>query len=200
MTSLGMAHTRVTLNCVLLACAHLRDYDEAIGRFETRVNGGGEVGVDTYNALLRCAWAAGVFSQNASSIAQALENEGLKPNAHTELTLRRCGGFGQGMGGDRDASDALLRRFGFAVEAPRAAAAGADALGEGRRGRENADELVGVQGPPPRKPLVAEIGVDVEDDDDVDKLAEGDMEEPLVYSRKDGKLTRAGRRWEKGRK
>ena len=61
MTSLGMAHTRVTLNCVLLACAHLRDYDEAIRRFETHVNGGGEVGVDTYNALLRCAWAAGSF-------------------------------------------------------------------------------------------------------------------------------------------
>ena len=146
MTSLGVAHTRVTLNCVLLACAHLRDYDEAIRRFETHVNGGGEVGVDTYNALFRCAWAAGVFAQNASSIARALEDEGLKPNAHTELTLRRCGGFGQGMGGDRDASDALLRRFGFAVEAPRCAADRADALGEGRRERENADELVGVRG------------------------------------------------------
>ena len=190
MTSLGMAHTRVTLNCVLLACAHLRDYDEAIRRFETHVNGGGEVGVDTYNALLRCAWAAGVFAQNASSIAQALENEGLKPNAHTELTLRRCGGFGRGMGGDRDASDALLRRFGFAVEAP---APPPDDVSDEKTAGSSAYE-----GPPPRKPLVAEIGVDVEDDDDVDELVEGDMEEPLVYSRKDGKLTRAGRRWEKG--
>ena len=200
MTSLGVAHTRVTLNCVLLACAHLRDYDEAIRRFETHVNGGGEVGVDTYNALLRCAWAAGVFSQNASSIAQALENEGLKPNAHTELTLRRCGGFGQGMGGDRDASDALLRRFGFAVEAPAPPPREPMPWEKDDEDEKMPTSSSAYKGPPPRKPLVAEIGVDVEDDDDVDKLAEGDMEEPLVYSRKDGKLTRAGRRWEKGRK
>jgi hypothetical protein len=44
--------------------------------------------------------------------------------------------------------------------------------------------------------LVGTIGVD-DDDDDIRGLAEGDMEEPLVYSRKDGKLTRAGRRWNK---
>ena len=200
MTSLGVAHTRVTLNCVLLACAHLRDYDEAIRRFETHVNGGGEVGVDTYNALLRCAWAAGVFAQNASSIARALEDEGLKPNAHTELTLRRCGGFGQGMGGDRDASDALLRRFGFAVEAPAVPPIEPMPWEKDDENEKTPTSSSAYEGPPPRKPLVAEIGVDVEDDDDVDELAEGDMEEPLVYSRKDGKLTRAGRRWEKGRK
>jgi len=200
MTSLGVAHTRVTLNCVLLACAHLRDYDEAIRRFETHVNGGGEVGVDTYNALLRCAWAAGVFAQNASSIARALEDEGLKPNAHTELTLRRCGGFGQGMGGDRDASDALLRRFGFAVEAPAVPPIEPMPWEKDDENEKTTTSSSAYEGPPPRKPLVAEIGIDVEDDDDVDELAEGDMEEPLVYSRKDGKLTRAGRRWEKGRK
>jgi hypothetical protein len=96
------------------------------------------------------------------------------------------------MGGDRDASDALLRRFGFAVEAP---APPPDDVSDEKTAGSSA-----YKGPPPRKPLVAEIGVDVEDDDDVDELAEGDMEEPLVYSRKDGKLTRAGRRWEKGRK
>ena len=103
------------------------------------------------------------------------------------------------MGGDRNASDALLGRFGFAVEEPappprEPTQPSDDFLDEKTTGSS------AYKGPPPRKPLVAEIGVDVEDDDDVDELAEGDMEEPLVYSRKDGKLTRAGRRWEKGRK
>ena len=192
MVRLGMRPTRVTLNCVLLACAHLSDYAEALRRFDAHVASGGEIGVGTYNALLRCAWAAGVFEQNAFSIVEAMTNEGFKPNTHTELTLRRCGGFGRGMGGDRDVSDSLLKRFGFEVDTPFNPEPWEV---DDETGEENSHRN-GLRGPPQREPLVGTIGVD-DDDDDIRGLAEGDMEEPLVYSRKDGKLTRAGRRWNK---
>jgi hypothetical protein len=147
MVRLGMRPTRVTLNCVLLACAHLSDYAEALRRFDAHVASGGEIGVGTYNALLRCAWAAGVFEQNAFSIVEAMTNEGFKPNTHTELTLRRCGGFGRGMGGDRDVSDSLLKRFGFEVDTPFNPEPWEvdDDEGEDDGGRN------GFRGPPPRE-------------------------------------------------
>jgi hypothetical protein len=83
-----------------------------------------------------------------------------------------------------------LKRFGFEVDTPfNPEPWEVDETGEENGGRN-------LRGPPPREPLVGTIGVD-DDDDDIRSLAEGDMEEPLVYSRKDGKLTRAGRRWNK---
>jgi hypothetical protein len=96
------------------------------------------------------------------------------------------------MGGDRDVSDSLLKRFGFEVDTPFNPEPWED--DEDGRGRTVEETAFGVRRRANR--WSERFGVD-DDDDDIRGLAEGDMEEPLVYSRKDGKLTRAGRRWNK---
>ena len=94
MESRGVAATRVTLNCALLACAQLRDFGEASRRFESHVARSGDVGADTFNCLFKAAWASGSFAQNAEAIARRMEDAGVAPNAYTELTLRSAGGSG----------------------------------------------------------------------------------------------------------
>ena len=86
----GITQTRVTLNCVLLACAQLRDFDQALIRFEKHSQAGGEIGADTFNCLFKAAWSGGVFSTKATEIAQAMEEANVAPNSFTELTLRNA--------------------------------------------------------------------------------------------------------------
>ena len=116
MESRGVAATRVTLNCALLACAQLRDFGEASRRFESHVARSGDVGADTFNCLFKAAWASGSFAQNAEAIARRMEDAGVAPNAYTELTLRSAGGSGGSYSAERSVSDELLIRFGFDPE------------------------------------------------------------------------------------
>ena len=122
MQTRGIRGTRVTLNCVLLACAQLRDYREARRRFEAHVGAGGEIGADTFNCLFKAAWSGGAFASEAAAIADEMEaamelDVACEPNAFTELTLRRAGeGNGDAYTPERAAARDALVRFGFERE------------------------------------------------------------------------------------
>ena len=143
MQTRGIRGTRVTLNCVLLACAQLRDYREARRRFEAHVGAGGEIGADTFNCLFKAAWSGGAFASEASAIADEMEaamelDVNCEPNAFTELTLRRAGeGNGDAYTPERAAARDALVRFGFeqehAPETPWAPLDERGLNGEGRR-------------------------------------------------------------------
>jgi len=121
--------TRVTLNCVLLACAQLRDYPEATRRFEDHLRQGGEIGIDTFNCLFKAAWSSGVFASEAFRIADGVEGRSASPaarsagaftpNAFTEMTLRRIAASSAGDAAytpERSVANDLLVRFGFDPE------------------------------------------------------------------------------------
>ena len=149
MASRGVRGTRVTLSCVLLACARMRDYREARRRFAAHVASGGEIGADTFNCLFEAARSAGAFASEAATIADEMEaamesDARCEPNAFTELTLRRAGSNGDAYTPERAVANDLLVRFGFDPEpepatpwAPaderRGVGAGSDARREGRR-------------------------------------------------------------------
>ena len=143
MQTRGIRGTRVTLNCVLLACAQLREYREARRRFEAHVGAGGEIGADTFNCLFKAAWSGGAFASEASAIADEMEaamelDVACEPNAFTELTLRRAGeGNGDAYTPERAAARDALVRFGFerehAPETPWAPLDERGLNGEGRR-------------------------------------------------------------------
>ena len=122
MLSNGIENTRVTLNCILLACAQLRDFDEAVVRYETHIGNGGEVGADTFNCLFKAAWSSGKFAEKAGGIAELMVSTNCTPNAHTELTLRRAlGATNQsvsvsGYSPDFRVANDLLIQFGFEPE------------------------------------------------------------------------------------
>jgi pentatricopeptide repeat protein len=118
----GIRGTRVTLNCVLLACARMKNYGEARRRFDAHVAAGGEVGADTFNCLFKAAFVCGVFESESRAIADEMEaametDVACEPNAHTELTLRRVGGISisgrDAYTPDGAAANDLLVRFGF---------------------------------------------------------------------------------------
>ena len=149
MASRGVRGTRVTLSCVLLACAQLRDYREARRRFAAHVASGGEIGADVFNCLFKAAWSAGAFASEARAIADEMEaamefDARCEPNAHTELTLRRAGSSGDAYTPERAVANDLLVRFGFdsepAPETPWAPAderrSARDETGEGRFGED----------------------------------------------------------------
>ena len=118
----GIRGTRVTLNCVLLACARMKNYGEARRRFDAHVAAGGEIGADTFNCLFKAAFVCGVFESESRAIADEMEaametDVACEPNAHTELTLRRVGGISfsgrDAYTPDGAAANDLLVRFGF---------------------------------------------------------------------------------------
>ena len=122
----GIRGTRVTLNCVVLACARMKNYSEARKRFDAHVLAGGEIGADTFNCLFKAAFVCGVFASESRNIADEMEaametDVACEPNAHTELTLRRVGGIlgRDAYTPDRAAANDLLVRFGFDPEPSR---------------------------------------------------------------------------------
>jgi hypothetical protein len=122
----GIRGTRVTLNCVVLACARMKNYSEARKRFDAHVLAGGEIGADTFNCLFKAAFVCGVFASESRNIADEMEaametDVACEPNAHTELTLRRVGGIlgRDAYTPDRAAATDLLVRFGFDPEPSR---------------------------------------------------------------------------------
>ena len=189
MESRGVAATRVTLNCALLACAQLRDYGEASRRFESHVAKGGDVGADTFNCLFKAAWASGSFAQNAEAIARRMEDAGVEPNAYTELTLRSAGGSGGSYSAERSVSDELLIRFGFDPEL------------EPETPWMPMAERDGYEGPPGvndvRRHEDEDLARDDEDDDSNADEDEDEDESPVVYAPRDGRLRedKSARRW-----
>ena len=189
MESRGVAATRVTLNCALLACAQLRDYGEASRRFESHVANGGDVGADTFNCLFKAAWASGSFAQNAEAIARRMEDAGVEPNAYTELTLRSAGGSGGSYSAERSVSDELLIRFGFDPEL------------EPETPWMPMAERDGYEGPPGendvRRHVDEELARDDEDDDSNADEDEDEDEPPVAYAPRDGRSRedKGARRW-----
>ena len=116
MESRGVAATRVTLNCALLACAQLRDFGEASRRFESHVARSGDVGADTFNCLFKAAWASGSFAQTRGGdcATHGRRRRGAQRVHGTHAAKR--GRVRGSYSAERSVSDELLIRFGFDPE------------------------------------------------------------------------------------
>lgn len=99
-----------------MACVELRDYHQAIERFEKHVAEGREVGIDTFNLLFKVALSSGSFQHHGAKIGDMIAERAsdVVPDGATETILRGAGGGAYSA--ERDVADDLLRRFGFEDE------------------------------------------------------------------------------------